>query len=81
MAYMAEEQESTKDNADPWVSSLLEAARKDNPLVPESVFARLEILFGGQLTERELTPANLKAVATQLIGDTAPKPPESGETQ
>ena len=44
------------------------------------MFARLEILLEGQLSERDLTPTNLKAVATQLIGDTVPKPPEPEET-
>ena len=78
---MAKEPESTNDNDDQWVSSLLRAARKDNPLVADSVFARLELLFEGQLTERDLTPTNLKAVATQLIGDMVPKPPEPEETQ
>ena len=78
---MANEPESTVDRGDQWVSSLLKAARKDNPLVADSVFARLEILFEGQLTERDLTPTNLKTVATQLIGDTVPKPPEPEETQ
>ena len=78
---MAIEPESTKDSGDQWVSSLLKAARKDNPLVADGVFARLRVLLEGQLSERDLTPTNLKTVATQLIGDTVPKPPEPEETQ
>ena len=78
---MAKEPESTKDSGAQWVSSLLKAARKDNPLVADGVFARLRILLEGQLSERDLTPTNLKTVATQLIGDTVPKPPEPEETQ
>ena len=78
---MTKEPESTGDSGDQWVSPLLKAARKDNSLVAEAVFARLEILLEGQLSERDLTPTNLKAVATQLIGDTVPKPPEPEETQ
>ena len=78
---MTKEPESTGDSGDQWVSSLLKAARKDNSLVAEAVFARLEILLEGHLSERDLTPTNLKAVATQLIGDTVPKPPEPEETQ
>ena len=78
---MAIEPESTKDSGDQWVSSLLKAARKDNPLVADGVFVRLRILLEGQLSERDLTPTNLKTVATQLIGDTVPKPPEPEETQ
>ena len=78
---MAKEQKSTSDSGDQWVSSLLKASRENNPLVADKVFARLEVLLQGQLSERDLTPANLKAVANQLIGDTVPKPPESEETQ
>ena len=78
---MAKEPESKSDSGDQWISSLLKAAREDNPLVAEEVFARLEILLEGQLSEQDLTPTNLKAVATQLIGDTVPKPPEPEETQ
>ena len=78
---MAIEPECTKDSGNQWVSSLLKAARKDNPLVADGVFARLRILLEGQLSERDLTPTNLKTVATQLIGDTVPKPPEPEETQ
>ena len=78
---MAQEPESTSNGGDQWISSLLKAAKKDNPMVADGVFARLEILLEGQLSERDLTPTNLKAVATQLIGDTVPKPPQPGETQ
>ena len=78
---MAEEPESVSISGDQWVSSLLKAARKDNPSVADGVFARLEILLKGQLSEKDLTPTNLKAVATQLIGDTVPNPPEPEETQ
>lgn len=78
---MAKEPGLTGISGDQWASSLLEAARKDNPLVTEAVFARLAVLLGGQLSERDLTPANLKAVATQLIGDAVPEPPKPEETQ
>ena len=78
---MAKDPESTSDSGDQWVSSLLKAARKDNPLVADGVFVRLNILLEGQLIERDLTSTNLKAVATQLIGDTVPKPSEPKEKQ
>ncbi len=78
---MTKEPESTSGSGYQWVSSLLKASREDNPLVAGEVFARLEILLEGQLSERDLTSTNLKAVATQLIGDTVPKPPEPEETQ
>ena len=78
---MVKEPESKSDSGDQWVPSLLKAAQKDNPLVADEVFARLEILLEGQLSERDLTPTNLKVVATQLLGNTVPKPSELEETQ
>ena len=78
---MPEQSESTGDSGDQWVSSLLKAARKNNPLVADGVFDRLESLLKGQISERDLTTTNLKVVAEQLIGDTVPKPPEPEETQ
>ena len=78
---MAKEPESTSNSADQWISSLLKAARKNNPLVVDGVFARLEGLLKGQISERDLPPTHLKAVATQLIGDMVPKPLESEETE
>ena len=78
---MDKEPDSAMDSGVHWVSSILKAARKDNPLVADRVFARLENLLEGQLSERDLSPANLKAVANQLIGDTVPTLPETEETR
>ena len=78
---MPEQSKSTSDSDDQWVSSLLKAARKDNLLVADGVFDRLELLLTGQISERDLTPTNLKAVATQLIGDMVPETSEPEETQ
>jgi hypothetical protein len=61
--------------------SYLKSARKNNPLVPDEVFARLETLLEGQVSERDLTRTNLKTIATQLIGDMASKVSEPEETQ
>ena len=78
---MPEQSESTSDASDQWVSAILKTARQNNPLVANGVFDRLELLLKGQISERDLTPTNLKAVATQLIGDMLPKVSESEETQ
>ncbi len=73
---MAKEPGSTKNSGDQWVSSLLKGVRENNPLVPDGVFERLELLLKGQMSERDLTPTNLKVVAEQLIRDVVSKPPE-----
>ncbi len=78
---MDKELDSSMDSGDHWVSSILKAARKDNPLVADGVFARLENLLGGQLSERDLNPTNIKDVATQLITDTVPTLLEPEETR
>ena len=78
---MLEQSESTTDSGDQWVSSLLKGFRENNPLVPDGVFDRLELLLKGQISERDLTPTNLKVVAEQLIGDMVPKPPEPEEKE
>ena len=75
---MPEEQDNTSKNGDRWVSHLINEARNSNPLVADGVFARMEFLLKGEVSELELTPANLKKVATQLIGDMVPKPAEPG---
>ena len=78
---MPEQSESTSNSGAQWISFLLKSARKNNPLVPDEVFARLETLLEGQVSERDLTWTNLKTIATQLIGDMASKVSEPEETQ
>ena len=78
---MTKDQDPTNDRRDQWVSSLLQSARKDNPLFAEAVFLRLDTLLKGQLSERDLTPTQLRTAATQLIEDMVPKPPKPEETQ
>ena len=65
---MSEKIESCSDSADQWVSNVISEARDSNPLVAEEVFTRIETLLEGQMSERNLTRANLKLVATQLLG-------------
>ena len=78
---MTEEPKFTSESGDQWVSLVINEARNSNPLVAEGVLARIELLLKGEISERDLTPTNLKKVATQLIGDMVPKPPEPAETQ
>ena len=70
---MSEEPESTIDNSDQWVSDLITEAREYNPTVSDGVFTRLGTLLKGRISEKNLTPTELKTVATQLIGDMIPK--------
>ena len=58
-----------EDTQKQWVSRLIKAAREENPSVPEGVFARLQELLNGQISEQALTQTNLKTLATHLIGD------------
>ena len=78
---MPEESDSTSNNGNQWVSSLLETSLKINPLVTQGVIDRLEILLNGQISERDLTPTNLKAIAEQLIADMVPNMQELEETE
>ena len=78
---MTEKQESSSNGGDQWVPVLLSEARNSNPSIPDGVWASMELLLKGQMSERELTQANLKAVATQLIGEMVPTSPQPEETQ
>ena len=73
---MAEEQKSTSDNADQWVSHLIDNARNSNPLVREDLLNRMDQLLKGQISDRLLTQTNLKSVATQLLLDMTPEQPD-----
>ena len=77
---MSEKTDATNSDNE-WVSDLIEKARKSNPLVPETVFPRMELLLNGQISTGKLTPGNLKAVAIQLLGAMVPEQPNQQETQ
>ena len=78
---MPKQSESKSDTDNQWVSALLEAARQNNQLVAGGVFDRLELMLNGQISERDLTLTNLRAVANQLIEDMLPEATASEETQ
>ena len=68
-------------SSDQWVSTLINEARKTNPLVTDAALTTIEMLLKGQLSERKQTPAKLKEVARQLIREMVPKPPDTEDTQ
>ena len=63
-------------NEDHWVTTRITEAKHLHPLVTEAVMARIDQLLKGHLSERPLTPTELKSVATGLIGDTVPDAPK-----
>ncbi len=60
----------------PWAATLIAEAQKLHPSVTGAVSTRIEGLLDGQLSERLLTPAELRSAAVALIADTA-VPPET----
>ena len=63
---MSEEPEFGSKNGDQWISALINEARSSNPLIDDCVFTSMELLLKGPIKEGGLTPAQLKAMATQL---------------
>ena len=78
---MTSETQCTKDNPEDWISVVIKRAQNDNPVVPDGIFASLEKLLRGQVSDRKLTPANLKNVASQLLKEMAIEHTEPEETQ
>lgn len=66
---------------DSWVTTRITEASNSHPSVTEAVSARMEQLLKAQLGERQLTPANLKRVATELIKDMVTVQPNPEATQ
>ena len=59
---------------DHWVTTRITEVKKFHPLVTEAVLAQIVQLLEGQLSERQLTPAERKSVAGALIADMVPVP-------
>ena len=64
---MSEEQETTGGPQDQWVSDVTKNVRDSYPETVSNVFTVMEQLLQSKLSDRELTQANLKEVATTLI--------------
>ena len=79
--YMNTEPNGSCVSSDEWVSTLINEARKTNPLVTETALATIELLIKGPLSERKQTPANRKSIARQLIVEMALESPSPEGTQ
>ena len=64
---MSEDQEITDDLGEQWVLDVISNVRNGHPPTDSNVLTTLEELLQNKLSDRELTPANLKEVATALI--------------
>ena len=64
---MSEDQEITGGIEDQWVLDVISNVRESHPSTVSNVFTVLEQLLLSKVSDRELTPANLKEIATTLI--------------
>ena len=64
---MAGDQETTGGLGDQWVLDVISKVRESHPSTVSNVFKVLEQLLQSDLSDRELTPANLTEVATTLV--------------
>ena len=77
---MPKESTSTSETGDQWVSLLVNEARNRHSLVADGVFDRIELLLKEEISEKDLTPPNLKRIAIQLLGAMVPPLLEPEET-
>ena len=64
---MSEEKETTGSRPDQWISDVTKNVRDSYPETSSNAVTVMEQLLQSKLSDRELTPANLKEVATTLI--------------
>ena len=64
---MSEDQEITGGLGDQWVSNVISDARDSHPSISSDVFMVFEQMLHSKLSDRDLTPTNLREVATTLI--------------
>ena len=74
---MSECQEVTGDHEEQWFLDVVSNVRNAHPMTDSKVFATFEELLQANLSDRALTPANLKEVATTLIEEFVLKTTES----
>ena len=74
---MSEHQKITGDQEEQWVLDVVSNVRNTHPLIDSNVLTTFEELLQINLSDRELTPANLKEVATTLIEEFVLKTTES----
>jgi hypothetical protein len=56
-------------NDDNWAERIVAVAMKDNSLVTAAASSRMAELLRTQLSDKQSTPAELKAIANWLIAD------------
>ena len=78
---MVEDQEIDQVAGKHWSEKLLKKDLTQTTNFSPEVLARLEFLLSGQMSERELTPPNLKEIANYLIEKMTAELEESEENQ
>ena len=68
---MAEEHKANGGGSDQWVTDVLSKARTNSPSIPDAVWSRMGSLMKGEISERDLTAARVKALAAVLVGEMA----------
>ena len=66
-------------NDDQWIATRVAEARKHHPLVTDDVCARIQEWLNGQLSERQLSQAELKSAAAALIAGMVRVPPKANQ--
>ena len=64
---MSEDPEITGDLVEHWIPDVINNVRNGHPSTDSNVLTTLEDLLQSKLSDRELTTANLKEVATTLV--------------
>ena len=64
---MSEDQDITDDLVEQWVLDVINNVRNGHPSTESNVLTALEELLQSKLSDRELTPTNLKEVASTLV--------------
>lgn len=61
-----------------WIETQIAEARKSNPYVLNTVVEHIKELLNSQLTERQLTSAELKNISIALLQEMSLHSPETG---
>ena len=78
---MNTEMDYTDQSLEDWILIVTQRARSEHPMVSERVHTTLEQLLKEQLSDRKLTPANLRKFAAKLLAEQASQQPETEEKQ
>lgn len=62
---------------DHWIANRVAEARERDPLVTEAASERIAVALGDQLSEQQLSNADLTSLAKELISDMIPASPRS----